>query len=360
MFSLPFGASSSVFAFTRLALGLNRAGCMIFKFLWSNYLDDYAVFSNSALQKACETTVNAFFHVLGIRTSRSDEKCVSFAEVFGCLGITFLLHKTPGELFIQNTSKRCIELCKMVTDILLADSLSFKESQSLRSRLFFAEQHLFGRIGMATLKSLRVYESVNLLQPIPQHLRSMLSAMRLRLADNQPRPVPLLPRKTWHVFTDGAQEDYTSIGGILTDSYGAPQSFFCAMLPESVTRLWPQHHVLHCELLPVLFALLAWDSTLKNCNVFFHLDSEAARHCLIKATCAQKQAQEIMNAFMIFESQAAITPWFSRLCSKSNPTDAPSRLDFSTNSTQCPQVVVSDHALSELLHAVHSSEPLAS
>ena len=52
-----------------------------------------------------------------------------------------------------------------------------------------------------------------------------------------------------------------------------------------------------------------------------------------------------MNAFMIFESQAAITPWFSRLCSESNPADAPSRLDFSTYSTQCPQVVVSDHAL---------------
>ena len=96
---------------------------MIFKFVWSNYLDDYAVFSNSALQKACETTVNAFFHILGIRTSRSDEKCVSF---FDCLGITFLLHKTPGELFIQNTSKRCTELCKTITDILSADSLSFK------------------------------------------------------------------------------------------------------------------------------------------------------------------------------------------------------------------------------------------
>ena len=47
---------------------------------------------------------------------------------------------------------------------------------------------------------------------------------------------------------------------------------------------------------------------------------------------AQKQAQEIMNAFMIFASQAAITPWFSRLRSESNPADAPSRLDFSTRS----------------------------
>ena len=91
MFSLPFGASSSVFSFTRLALGLNRAGCMIFKFLWSNYLDDYAVFSNAVLQKACETTINAFFHILGIQTSKSNEKCVSFAEVFDCLGIAFLL-----------------------------------------------------------------------------------------------------------------------------------------------------------------------------------------------------------------------------------------------------------------------------
>ena len=199
MCSLPFGASSSVFSFTRLALELNRAGCMIFKFLWSKYLDDYAVFSNAILQKACETTINAFFHILGIQTSKSNEKCVSFAEVFDCLGITFLLHETPDELFVQNTSKRCTELCMMITNILLADSLSFKESQSLRSRLFFAEQNLFGRLGMATLKSLLVYESVNLLQPIPQHLRSMLSAMRQRLTDNQPRPVPLSPRKTWHV-----------------------------------------------------------------------------------------------------------------------------------------------------------------
>ena len=46
---------------------------------------------------------------------------------------------------------------------------------------------------MATLKSLRVYESVNLLQPIPQHLRSMLSAMRLRLADNHHAPCRYCP-----------------------------------------------------------------------------------------------------------------------------------------------------------------------
>ena len=130
---------------------------MIFEFLWFKNLDDYAAFCNAVLQKACETTISAFFHILGIQTSKSNKKRVSFAEVFDCLGITFLA-QDPQRTFVQNASKHT-EFCMMITNIVLADS-------SLQSRLFFAEQHLFGRLGwqLATRKSLLVWRCSRILR----------------------------------------------------------------------------------------------------------------------------------------------------------------------------------------------------
>ena len=85
------------------------------------------------------------------------------------------------------------------------------------------------------------------------------------------------------------------------------------------------------EILPVVLALGLWAPRLLNQRVVFHLDNEAARSAFIRATGAAKCAEVMIEKFVNMEHKLNIWPWFSRVPSVSNPSDAASRLDFSVS-----------------------------
>ena len=137
----------------------------------------------------------------------------------------------------------------------------------------------------------------------------------------------MLQKEPWHVFTDGAQEGdgdqaRTSIGAVVISPDGRCRACWGLALGPEVLTLWP-------PLLPVLAALAAWGEHLRNQPVFFHIDSEAAKHSLIRGTCQQREAQFLVSAVLHLETQLCLRPWYSRIPSEFNPADAPSRLEFS-------------------------------
>ena len=67
-------------------------------------------------------------------------------------------------------------------------------------------------------------------------------------------------------------------------------------VPDGMCRacsLWPPRRILHAELLPVLVALAAWGEHLRNQRVFFHIDSEAAKHLLIVALASSARPNSL-------------------------------------------------------------------
>ena len=297
-----------------LAFAMN---CMPFhrSFGWSS-------FSDVALTSVSEKVIRTVFHVLGFVLSTNPKKDHPFAETFTALGIEFLLHDTPTSLAVRNTAARCEELLALLREILHSDCVTARQLQSLRSRLHFAEAHMYGRVGVCMIKQMSVVEGFTQTSPLPPALRVSNQAMIHRLQHNPPVEVPMLQKEPWHVFTDGAQAVVISPDGRCRACWGLA-------LGTEVMALWPPWHILHAELLPVLVALAAWGEHLRNQPVFFHIDSEAAKHSLIRGTCQQREAQFLVSAVLHLETQLCLRPWYSRIPSESNPADAPSRLAFS-------------------------------
>ena len=60
-----------------------------------------------------------------------------------------------------------------------------------------------------------------------------------------------------------------------------------------------------------------------------YVDNEASRSALVKAWSSVKYANNIIGRYVEMEMQYFWKPWFSRVASFSNPSDAPSRLETS-------------------------------
>ena len=176
---------------------------------------------------------------------------------------------------------------------------------------------MYGRVGVCMIKQMSVVEGFTQTSPLPPALRVSVQAMIHRLQHNPPAEVPMLQKEPWHVFTDGAQEGEgnqarTSIGAVVIS-------------PE------PERHSAHfaCRTPTSPGPVALAGEHLRNQPVFFHIDSEAAKHSLIRGTCQQREAQFLVSAVLHLETQLCLRPWYSRVPSESNPADAPSRLAFS-------------------------------
>ena len=213
-------AAASVYAFARTAMALQRILTQVFWVVITNYLDDYVPFSDVALTSVSEKVIRTVFHVLGFVLSTNPKKDHPFAETFTALRVEFLLHDTPTSLAVRNTAARCEELLALLREILHSDCATARQLQSLRSRLRFAEAHVYGRVGVCMIKQMSVVEGFTQTSPLPPALRVSIQAMTHRLQHNPPVEVPMLQKEPWHVFTDGAQEGEgdqarTSIGAVV-------------------------------------------------------------------------------------------------------------------------------------------------
>ena len=140
---------------------------------------------------------------------------------------------------------------------------------------------------------------------------------------------------TWFVFTDGAcepEERAGSIGGVLYNPAGDCLHFFGESVPPDILEdlfSRSQNPIHELELLPILVAALLWGeffSSLKW-SIMWTM-SQSARMACIRGSGETLRAGEIVQSFVEVEARLPHRVWFGRVPSFSNPSDAPSRLDF--------------------------------
>ena len=147
-----------------------------------------------------------------------------------------------------NTAKRKSELRALVERHLSEDSLSPEASESLRSRLMFAEAQLFGRSAKLALRAIGGPSlKGQTCRPLTADVKFGLTWMLRRIVESPPREVRSKDQGTLFLFVDGAWEpvagcdtrSVTSIGAVLLDSAGRGMRFFGQVLPDFVTALGP-------------------------------------------------------------------------------------------------------------------------
>ena len=83
--------------------------------------------------------------------------------------------------------------------------------------------------------------------------------------------------------------------------------------------------IFQCEFFAVLVALKAWGEKLSSRQVVFYVDNDGVRDVLISCNTADPVGSVLLTNVLELEGTLAISSWFTRVPSKSNIADNPSR-----------------------------------
>ena len=338
--ALPFGATASVSAFLRLSASIAFIGVVALKICWTVFFDDYSVVCPRKQAKEVGFFIESLFKLLGVQYAADGDKATPFDAVFKTLGLQLDVSGWQEGFFkIGHTESRRAELLADLEKLTAQSTVVTKELERLHGRLVWMRAFVFGR---------RLHAAVNTVSKFARcrarsffmngELQYALGTLLKRLAIAEPLRVVKPSLHVMHVYTDGAYEPDTStpgsIGAVLVDSDGDPLEFFGGVVPKSLLDELlesSKHPIYELEILPVVLALGLWAPRLLNQHIVFHLDNEAARSAFIRATGATKCAEVMIDRFVDMEHKLNIWPWFSRVPSASNPSDAASGLDFSVS-----------------------------
>eukprot|EP00435_Cladocopium_sp_Y103_P075041 s103_g53.t1 len=342
MKGLPFGGTASVASFLRVSRALKELGIRGGALMWSSFFDDFICISRPEDAESADMTIRFLFRSLGWILSEDPDKDVGFASVFTALGVEFdLTNVGSGILRIGNTSKRREELSGLVRGFLDADAITCSESESLRSRLTFAEGQIFGRSAKLALRAVggpaRVGRDCS---PLSEDVKFGLQWMLDRIVNAPPRVISTAHEPHYLLFVDGACEPesdgdtnlVTSVGAILIDASGAGLKYFGLRLPSEVTSVWAgdgrKQLVFEAEILPYLLALACWGDILSGRHVLVFIDNDGARHSWIRGGADSVHALRMIHKGTLVETRMEVCPYFCRVPTMSNIADGPSRLDF--------------------------------
>jgi hypothetical protein len=281
-----------------------------------------------------------FLKILGWQVANDDKKSMTFAEQFVALGVVFDISdmKHTGA-WISNTQKRKLQVLHELDVIVKSKVISQKTAEVLVGKLQFMESHCFGKLGRSYLRCLRKF--VHSFAPVNDEDVQQMQLLIDWLEKSEPRRVSPKHSSFPILFTDGACE-YTgaertvTCGAILFPSDGSSPECFGFEVPKHISESWAldadkDQLVTEAELLPVLIAFRYWRTHFEYSKSLVFVDSEPAKHCLIRGTSNVCTCAHIVKLFYQEIDMLRNFPWFSRVPSKSNPADDPSRLQFSSS-----------------------------
>jgi hypothetical protein len=338
--TLPFGSSSSVILFNRIARFLWFLGCVEFKTIWNNFYDDYPTISPSILSKSTKLTLETFLKLLGWHIAEDEKKGLSFSEMFTALGVVFDISDLRGlGSFVSNTEKRKAQVLHELLEVSRNKKITSKLAESLVGKLQFMEAQCFGRLGRSYLRCLRKFISTSAL--LEETDVKEIHALAAWLQKSEPRKISPGESGVSILFTDGACEfvgDHRQVtcGAILFPADNTPPQMFGFEIPTHICKEWAhaenkEQLVTEAELFPTLIALRVWKNHFRNTRTLIFIDSEPAKHCLIRGTSKVMTCANLVKSCYELVDEIKMFPWFSRVPSKSNPADAPSRLEFEVN-----------------------------
>ena len=124
------------------------------------------------------------------------------------------------------------------------------------------------------------------------------------------------------------------MGAVLLDRRdGVALVFGATVFPELVTEWRLQNpskkqFVTEAELLPSLVAKVNWRSRMAGAKLITFVDSNPAKFCLVKGTSESISCEAIVRACSLEDAQYTTWNWITRVPTRSNIADGPSRLEF--------------------------------
>ena len=334
MKALPFGASRSVFGFLRVAHSLWWLGAVVLRLPWSNFFDDFVIFSRSSEIQATEIVVSQFFKLLGWATSSGD-KDLPFSETFKALGVEISCSNwCDGVVRFQNTEKRIAELTKTISDILKLGRLSQPDALALRGRMQFAKSQIWGRSSKLCLNAVTKHAYDSTSSTLDPHTIMCLTTFLKSLNSSRPREVTPCWDVPLFLFTDASfcpdDENWPcGLGGVLVDSSGTQLAAmsFCLNKDDLNALGFPGKStvIFEAELLAVVLCLKLWKKKLMNRPCVVYVDNNSARDVCISGNARTFPGSSLVQTLLETEDSVCVNAWYARVPSESNVADGPSR-----------------------------------
>ena len=325
---LPFGARAAVQAFCRASHALWFLGTVIFKLHWSVYFDDFFLIESKAQSRHTGMVVASFFTMLGWDVS--DEKDAGFLTVARALGVCIdLSDSKSGLVSVYNTDARKSEIRDSIDKLLETGSYKKGELLTLRGRLLFAENQIFGKTCNVAMKIVSSYAEHHPHGMIPNELSSSLKILRDRVTSGVPCSIKSGKRNVMHLYTDACYEPgpKAGIGGVLNDSAGICVKCFGTWLSDSVISRMTKP-ILELEAFAILVGIHLFNDRLLECDTVVFCDNNSVMASFISGKSANSLVSLIANISLQWEERAGVILWHERVPSHSNIADGPSRGHF--------------------------------
>ena len=327
--TLPFGATSSVHSFNRVARAIWWIGVRLLDLIWLHYFDDYAMFDLGLLQDSSQKAAELLLDAVGWRFATSDKKRQPAALVFQVLGTELdLTGFKLGKACIRNKQERTNSIDDSLEVLGEGNFVLRRTLESIRGKLLYANQMVFGYGLRPALADLRLDSRTTTKQDAK--LRDFI---RLWLRSAVPRDLGCLQGGVVRVYTDGACElggELVSCGAVLFRNGFKPETFG-VKVDDEIIQHWRDggdklQVIGQAELFPVLLAKAVWGRQLEGKRVIVFLDNESAKCACVKGWSPAKASNDILRAIGLMEAIFPSWTWFTRVPSPSNPADAASRL----------------------------------
>jgi len=276
-----------------------------------------------------------FFCILGWRYATDGDKAQEFSTSFRALGIVICLKNfDKGFVEFSNADKRSRELVETISFFLQKSSMNIGEAQRLRGRMQFADSQVFGRLGRLCLKAVTTHAYSGLGPKLKPECISALRRFSQFLLRSEPRRIQGCSSRPWFIFTDACFDVSNSgwpcgLGGVVVDPHGNPFQFFSTSLSASQMSVLGVEKkvtiIFEAELLAVVIAVSLWSSMFYCSPIVIFVDNNTARDVNISGSARSRTAEALLECLLSAESKSMCFPWYSRVPSPSNPSDAPSR-----------------------------------
>ena len=336
--ALPFGPVCAVMAFNRMAKSLRLILSELFTVVNTNFFDDFCQLECEGLCNSAWETAELVRKLLGWRISMSEDKRSPFSEEFNLLeAVVDLTKAASGTIAVHNKPSRINDLQSLVESICESETVALSTLETLKGRLLYAARHTFGRCSQLAIQlTSRVSRRGPLVlmeEPLKEGIKQALSC----LMDAKPRKVSAWSgRLPILLFTDGACEDdgqCVTHGATLYDPENGTALMFGDYVPANWTEKWraegKKQLICQAKLFPIIVAKNTWHELLYGRALLWFIDNNSSLAAVIRSYSPVLENYEmlVINARMDVELQALHV--YSRVPSKSNLSDDPSRLQFS-------------------------------
>ena len=336
MNSLPFGATSSVYAFNRVAKSLWFLMVRLGAVWTTQYFDDFPNIEMEVLASSSRGFMEFLLNAVGWRFAGTGKKAPPYAPIFKVLGVEVNLTEVDiGKLVIQNKPDRVGQIKQFICDVMDRGRMTSAEAATLHGQLNFAQGQYYGCVlkpGMAFLQQIlkdgwkaELQQSLGLVMAF---IAASLMGSPPRVIKVSDEQVPIL------LFTDGAYEpnDMDMIGSaglVLIDRVSNFKIVQAVVVPDSLHQHWKRggskQLIALMELWPIVVAMHSYGGRMQNRRCLSFIDNNAVRDGLIKGSSPLCDMFSLLSVVSLDIAAFSVSMWFTRIPSKSNPADDPSR-----------------------------------